>query len=178
MLSASCNCCVACWRRVKVPGSRRKMSHSTTLSTEAEKKRGVVHSRDTSSDGFAYWHVPRYENGLHRTLSIRLRWYDLCWITLKTMPETQHGLLNHCSVILEPHRLYRGWSFCLWSLFLAFLDTRSNIAWRRTWGVNSECHGNRMIVFWLVHETPACNITSLELSLLNAILWPTVRSCC
>jgi len=56
---------------------------------------------------------------------------SICYVPPKSIYETQHGYLYHCSVILEPHRFYRGWIFCWWSL-LSFLDTRSNTAWSRT----------------------------------------------
>jgi hypothetical protein len=33
---------------------------------------------------------------------------SICYVPLKSIYETQQGAFYHCSVILEPHRLYGG----------------------------------------------------------------------
>ena len=128
--NASCNCSVSCSRRstCKGPRLRETVLYCSSWRNEEGTRAYPWHG----SYSFACWHIPTYENGLHRTLFTRRRCFDLLHTSKIHLRNSQHGYLYHCSVILEPHRFYRGWNFWWWSLLLPFLVTRSNTAWSKT----------------------------------------------
>ena len=130
-LGTSCNCCVSCSQRRKYvlrSPMTWNMLHCTTLFIVAEGRGDSCTSVTpvTTVSPVDTYRLTKMGFIGHYSLVDDV---SICYVPLKSIYETLRGYLYRCSVILEPHRFYRGWNFCCWSVLLPFLDTRSNTTW-------------------------------------------------